>query len=553
MNQKKNIRAYLFSKNKIQIICTFLLNIFSSMLMVYAGYSLSYLFNGYTAGSNQVERLITDCIVVGAIWVIAIVFYFLSGILQARTLKTMRNTLRHCIARSITSNEMSVQSEKDTGNYVSWLTNDVENIAAQSFDALFTLVTDAATTIFSIVALFFIHTLIGISAIALFFFVSVLPMMLTKKLVQANADRSAAQEKGTEGFKDAIMGFTVLLTSGRSDLFVKKIDESSHIIEDAGYMFAKQTLLVSSLITSLSVMGQIVMLALTVFTAIWGLSPISAVLSVANLSGSFFNSLNGVSKGASTIKASGVLWDKFKMPEGERQDTLDMEQGGPIVIDGLKFSYGEKNILDIKHLEFSEKGKYVLTGESGSGKTTLVKIIAGILRDYEGSVKISNREVRTLDKQSLYSRVAYVDQKVYLFQDSIRNNITLGKEYSENKLREVIDRCCLTTYIDSLPEGVDTPVAEDGKNMSGGQRQRIALARALIRDISFVIVDEGTSALDKANAKEIVNSLMQDKDIGIIFITHDLSEDMLQRADAVYVLEDGKHIKKKCESALVTI
>ena len=489
--------------------------------------------------------MITDCIIVGVIWVIAIVFYFLAGILQANTLKKMKNTLRHCIAGSITSNEMSVQSEKDTGHYVSWLTNDVENIAAQSFDTLFTLITDVATTIFSIIALFFIHTLIGISAIGLFFFVSVLPMMLTKKLVQANADRSAAQEKGTEGFKDAIMGFTVLMTSGRSDLFVDKIDKSSQIMEEAGYVFAKQTMLVTSLITSLSVMGQIIMLALTVFTAIWGLSPISAVLSVANLSGSFFNSLNGVSKGASTIKASGVLWNKFTILKNESHDILKSEQSGPIVINGLKYSYGEKNILDIEHLEFSEKGKYILTGESGSGKTTLVKIIAGILGDYTGSVKISDHEVRTLDKQSLYSHVAYVDQKVYLFQDSIRNNITLGKEYSEEKLREVIDRCCLTTYINSLPAGLDTIVAEDGKNMSGGQRQRIALARALIRDISFIILDEGTSALDKANAKEIVNSLMKDKDTGIIFITHDLSQDMIKHADAVYVLKDGKYVEKR--------
>lgn len=161
-------------------------------------------------------------------------------------------------------------------------------------------------------------------------------------------------------------------------------------------------------------------------------------------------------------------------------------------------------------------------GESDSGKTTLTKIILGLLLGYTGNVWYGEQEQKMVNAESLYDHIAYVDQQVYLFQDTVRFNITLGKPYTDEEIMEVVRKCCLEEYVLSLPDGLDSIIMENGKNLSGGQRQRIALARALIREVQYIILDEGTSALDAQTAEEIESELMTIPDLTLLTITHNL-------------------------------
>ena len=176
-------------------------------------------------------------------------------------------------------------------------------------------------------------------------------------------------------------------------------------------------------------------------------------------------------------------------------------------------------------------------GESGSGKTTLVKIILGLLDGYSGNVWYGTQEQKEIASASLYDHIAYVEQQVYLFQDTVRFNITLGKPYTDEEIAAVLRRCCLDEYVNSLPNGLDTVIMENGKNLSGGQRQRIALARALIRKVQYVILDEGTSALDESNASDIEKGLLDMPELGVIIITHNLRESIREKLTAVYSMK----------------
>ena len=175
-----------------------------------------------------------------------------------------------------------------------------------------------------------------------------------------------------------------------------------------------------------------------------------------------------------------------------------------------------------------------MLGESGSGKSTLVKIMLGLLPGYTGEIRYGQLEQQEIRPESLYRHIAYVDQQVYLFQDTLRFNITLGESYTDEQVMAVVRQCKLSELVASLPQGLDSPIAENGKNLSGGQRQRIALARGLIRKVAYLILDEGTSALDEANAVDIENSLMEEKDLGVIIITHHLRESLRSRLTGVY-------------------
>ena len=138
--------------------------------------------------------------------------------------------------------------------------------------------------------------------------------------------------------------------------------------------------------------------------------------------------------------------------------------------------------------------------------------------------------------ENLHRHIAYVDQQVYLFQDTIRFNITLGQPFTDREIMAVIKRCRLEDFVNSLPDSLDTVIKENGKNLSGGQRQRIALARGLIRNVQYIILDEGTSALDEANALDIENNLLNTPQLGVIIITHNLRDSIREQLTAVYQL-----------------
>ena len=129
-----------------------------------------------------------------------------------------------------------------------------------------------------------------------------------------------------------------------------------------------------------------------------------------------------------------------------------------------------------------------------------------------------------------------MDQQVYLFQDTIRFNITLGQPFTDREIMAVIKRWRLEDFVNSLPDSLDTVIKENGKNLSGGQRQRIALARGLIRNVQYIILDEGTSALDEANALDIENNLLNTPQLSVIIITHNLRDSIQEQLTAVYQL-----------------
>jgi ATP-binding cassette subfamily B protein len=204
----------------------------------------------------------------------------------------------------------------------------------------------------------------------------------------------------------------------------------------------------------------------------------------------------------------------------------------------MNFAYDENYIIKDFSVVLEKGKKYALLGESGSGKTTFAKVLAGLLDNYSGNVFFDKIELKEIQRHSLFNQITYVDQNVYVFAESIRFNISLGENFSDEEIWEALRKSQLDEFVNSLDGKLEYKLSENGKNLSGGQRQRLALARAFIRNVSFVIIDEGTSALDMKNAMEIENTLMAEPDTGMIIISHSLSEETKKKLDNVISFEE---------------
>lgn len=527
----------LIKKNFGSIAGVALLNILMSFAMVFAGYSLSFLYTAYEYEGDKVKALLYTFAIVVLIWLFAMLMYYISLLAKSKIQQKLKNELRCMVGNKIGSLPYSDFVDKDSGHYVSWLTNDVNEIYSQSFASLFSGIENLATAIFSLGALCLLSPYIGLAAIVLLVIISVLPQLTNKRLQKANAERSEALEVSTESYKDVVMGGSIFFLTNLRNRICERIVAASEKAEKVCYQFNKTNVTVQILISTVSMVGQVILLLVTLLAAVIGATPAGAALSVGNLAGSFFNGAGDLVQCFMTVKAAKPLWEKFDNNGVDSTESKDAISSIPeIKLEDVSFQYDDRPVLKNKNYTFCAGGKYAIMGESGSGKTTLTKIILGLLPGYTGNVWYGEQEQKEINTEDLYNSVAYVDQQVYLFQDTLRFNITLGMPYTDEEIMTVIRKCCLEDYVRSLPEGLDTVIMENGKNLSGGQRQRIALARALIRKVQYIILDEGTSALDEANALDIENNLLSTQDMGVIIITHNLRERIREKLTAVYSL-----------------
>ena len=199
--------------------------------------------------------------------------------------------------------------------------------------------------------------------------------------------------------------------------------------------------------------------------------------------------------------------------------------------------YGSAQALKNINMQILENNITALIGPSGCGKSTLLRLLLGWLPDYGGSIRFDGKNAKEFTTEQLQQQMSYIAQDVFLFNTTIRDNITLGEDFTEEQIQKALQASALAGDMANMPAGLDTNVGEEGSNLSGGQRQRVAIARALIHDRSILLVDEGTSALDQKNAGIVEESLLANPELTLILVSHHLAAERQAQFDYVYRLK----------------
>lgn len=243
------------------------------------------------------------------------------------------------------------------------------------------------------------------------------------------------------------------------------------------------------------------------------------------------------------------------LDEKEEEDTgkLTLESfQNQIEIKDMSFSYGENKVIDGLSFSIKKGEKVALVGLSGSGKSTLINLLLRLYNVESGEILIDGKNIQDYRLKSLREQFALVSQDIFLFNDTVRENLKAGIEYSEEEINRALEVSYASEYIKNLPEGLETPIGDRGLKLSGGQAQRLTIARAFLRDCDILLFDEATSALDNESEKIVQKALDQvASHKTVIAVAHRLST--IQNYDKIIVMKEGKKVQEGSHSELMSV
>ena len=241
----------------------------------------------------------------------------------------------------------------------------------------------------------------------------------------------------------------------------------------------------------------------------------------------------------SVIEDKKIIEEQEIRVQKQSPDELIPSLRGELLFNHICFSYSEgKEVLKELNLRVKEGEKVVLLGTSGSGKSSILKILMGMERAQSGTIRIGGQDTMDLGEDRLFKEISYIQQEVFIFDGTIRENISLFQTYREEELQSVIERAGLRNLIKE--KGLDYLCGENGAALSGGERQRISIARSLLRKTPILLADEITASLDKENTYLVLDTLLNIENTTEIIVLHDLDSRILSRVDKIFVLKNGK-------------
>lgn len=348
--------------------------------------------------------------------------------------------------------------------------------------------------------------------------------------------------RGTKSYngcvRDAAQGREVLWSFRAERPMTDKIDRQARLLQGHKARLARTMACVSGMASATGTIMQFAIMGLTGVFAVWGLVSIGSVIAVTQLSGSVIAPASELSGKLGKIRAcSPLLKSMGELEQVAREHPQAVRCGitQSLALDNVSFSYGsgERTVISGCSMRFEAGRKYVIIGQSGCGKSTMLGLLSGRLTPSSGTVLVDGKGGTAPD-------AAFIHQNVFLFDDSLRENICLGASFPDERVDKAVRLAGLEGVMSALPEGLDTPIQENGSRLSGGERQRVAIARALLHGKRLLLVDEATSALDRATAAQIEDVLLSLKGVTVIAVTHHLDGSHARRYDAVLSLQSGR-------------
>ena len=496
------------------------------------------------SGMSQNEDALTQAVLVGA----SVIFIyaglnFISLRLKNRLVRQIMSRYKNKVFQSILDRDYRDFSKEKSGKFISVLTENMKKIEQDYLHQYFNISKNLSLMIFSLLAMFIGNWYLTLLVII----ASIIPMMISGFIGQKSAylQKSAmiADQKYLAKVKDILAGFLVIKSFNVKEAIRQDYRNESEKLDEIYFMKGKFDVL-ANVISQLS--GMIVFLVAFgggMYLVFNGYTTIGSVTAIVQLVNFVVMPLNEVGMGMSKFREGQATLDAFEV-----KDVIELQTGETkeyfddvISFSNIDFSYPntEEKIFNHLSLKIQKGEKIAIVGMSGSGKSTLLNLLLRFYDVTSGHISIDNQDIQAISAESLYNLMTIVQQDVYIFDDTLRANITLNQSFTDEEIKQAVQQSGLESYVLENESGLQALCGENGSNLSGGQKQRLSIARALIRKTPILLLDEATSSLDNQVTTEIENSILDIQDLTALVVTHKLNENILKRYDRILFMKAG--------------
>ena len=508
------------------------------------------------SGMSQNKEALTQAVLVGAtvIFVYA-ALNFISLRLRNKLVRKIMSRYKNKVFQSILDRDYRDFSKEKSGKFISVLTENMKKIEKDYLHQYFNISKNLSLMIFSLLAM-----LIGNWYLTLLVIIaSIIPMMISGFIGQKSAylQKSAmiADQKYLAKVKDILAGFLVIKSFNVKEAIRQDYRNESEKLDEIYFMKGKFDVL-ANVISQLS--GMIVFLVAFgggMYLVFNGYTTIGSVTAIVQLVNFVVMPLNEVGMGMSKFREGQATLDAFEV-----KDVIELQTGKTkeyfddvISFSNIDFSYPntEEKIFNHLSLKIQKGEKIAIVGMSGSGKSTLLNLLLRFYDVTSGHISIDNQDLQAISAESLYNLMTIVQQDVYIFDDTLRANITLNQSFTDEEIKKAVQQSGLESYVLENESGLQTLCGENGSNLSGGQKQRLSIARALIRKTPILLLDEATSSLDNQVTTEIESSILDIQDLTVLVVTHKLNENILKKYDRILFMKDGVIVEEGSFSDLM--
>ena len=538
---RKQLRGEFYRKNK-GIMC---LAVLASAAAGTIGVIVSWIIKLFidTASGAQGAVPLSKLALLSAGFVAASIAVNMADILsESAFIKRALTQYKAFAFGKLTEKSISSFRDEDSSAYLSALTNDAASIETDMLAQQFALISRSVTFVTAIVTMICSSVQLTLIAAASLILPLATSVIIGSRVKAAELKVSESNKEFTSVLTDCLNGFStlksfraekeILRLFSRSNTDLENVKKQKRVLRSTMGMLGNMTGAFSQLI---------VFVAGTYMAQKQGITA-GTILMFINLMGNMIIPISELPAFVAARRAAAALTDKLADALGRNSEKnggekMERIENG-ICLENVSFGYGEdKEVLHNISAEFEAGKSYAIVGGSGSGKSTLLELLMAGSSSYRGSISFDGRELREVDTSSIFDLISVIQQNVFVFNASVKDNITMFGEFA----RDTFERAVKSAHLDKLlaDSGEDYLCGRNGCGLSGGEKQRISIARSLLKNSSVLLADEATAALDAQTAYQVSGEILDLEGITRIVVTHSLEQALLRRYDGILVMKDG--------------